>query len=394
MAGLKRTADSTLAKKVNTVVVVDAVRKYSPLSRAEVAKLTMLSPSTVSGIVSDLVRAGLVRETKGDAGSAGGRRPILLTLNAGAALAAIIDVQVARILYGIVDLAGSPVCVMKEDVDLSSPAGTVDQVLRAAARALAKMPRAGAGAAAGIGVGVPGVVDSRTGTILKSTRLRWTNLPLAARLQREFGLPVLVERDVRAAAWGERRYGHARNVTDFVYMAVGEGGFGAALVVNGKPYMGARMHAGELGHMTVDMHGERCSCGNIGCLAGVASTSIQAWKGGKGEGAERDLVEYTATGLVNLVNLLDPELVVLGGDIGGRPDFGSRVEAAAKERALLAPDQMPRVLPSQLGDMAVALGLAGLVFDRFYWNHTPADDLPEMGEGGMTGHRVQARSGL
>lgn len=385
MTDLRRAADSTLAKKVNTMLVVDAVRKYSPLSRADVAKLTMLSPSTVSGIVSDLVRAGLVTETKGTAASVGGRRPILLTLNASASLAAIIDVQVARILYAVIDLAGSPVYVMKEDADLSSPASTADQVLRAAARALAKLPRASAGAAAGIGVGVPGIVDSRTGVILKSTRLRWANFPLAARLQREFGLPVLVERDVRAAAWGERCYGHARNVSDFVYMTVGEGGFGAGLVVNGKPYTGARMHAGELGHMTVDMHGERCLCGNIGCLAGAALASIREWKAG---GADDALVEYSATGLVNLVNLLDPELVVLGGDIGGRPDFASRVEAVAKERALLAPGQMPRVLPSQLGDMGVVLGLAGLVFDRFYWSHALAQDLPEMGERGGMSYRT------
>lgn len=196
---------------------------------------------------------------------------------------------------------------------------------------------------------------------------------------------MLVERDVRAAAWGERCYGHARNVSDFVYMTVGEGGFAAGIVVNGKPYMGARMHAGELGHMTVNMHGERCSCGNIGCLAGAASASIREWKAG---GADDALVEYTATGLVSLVNLLDPELVVLGGDIGVRPDFASRVEAVAKERARLAPGQMPRVLPSQLGDMGVALGLAGLVFDRFYWSHALAQDLLEVGERGGMSYRT------
>ncbi len=387
MSDFKRTADSSLAKKVNTMLVVDCIRKYAPLSRADAARLTMLSPSTVSSIVSDLVGAGLVHERKGCPANGGGRCPILLSLNAGASFAVIIDVQVARVLSGIIDLAGNPVSVVREPLDLSSPDNAVDQVLRVTAKALARLPRTG-GAAAGIGVGIPGIVDVRTGTVAKSTRLRWNNLPLATLLQREFPLPAIVERDVRAAAWGERSYGHGRNVSDFVYLAVGEGGFGAGLVVNGKPYVGARMHAGELGHMTVDMHGERCSCGNIGCLAGVASASIQEWKGGKGEGADGQLVEYTATGLVNLVNLLDPELVVLGGDIGGRPDFASRVEAVAKERALLAPGQMPRVLPSQLADMAVAHGLAGLVFDRFYWNHAPAEDLPEMGERGAASYRT------
>ncbi|HHY33828.1 MAG TPA: ROK family transcriptional regulator [Firmicutes bacterium] len=384
MASLKRTADSTLAKKVNTMLVLDAVRKYSPLSRADVAKLTKLSPSTVSAIVSELVSAGLVTEAKGAPTGVAGRRPILLSLNAGASLAAIIDVQVTRILYGVIDLAGNPVSIMKEEADLSSPANTVDQILKAAARALSRLPRASAGAAAGIGVAVPGMVDTRTGVILRSTRLRWVNLALAQRLEREFGLPVLVERDVRAAAWGERCYGHARNVADFVYVTVGEGGFGAGLVMNGKPYVGARMHAGELGHMTVDMRGQRCSCGNIGCLAEVASSAIREWKAG---GAGDALVEYTATGLVSLINLLDPELAVLGGDIGSLPEFAARVEAVARERALLAPGQMPRVVSSQLGDMGVALGLAGLVFDKFYWGEALAHDLPAVAERATVSYR-------
>ncbi|MFZ5925775.1 MAG: ROK family transcriptional regulator [Bacillota bacterium] len=373
MPSLKRTADSSLAKKVNTMLVVDCIRKYAPLSRADVARLTMLSASTVSSIVSDLVGAGLVHERKGCPANGGGRCPILLSLNASASFAVIIDVQVPRVLSGIIDLAGNPASIVREPLDLSSPTNTVDQVLRVTAKALARLPRTG-GAAAGIGVGIPGIVDVRTGTVAKSTRLRWNNLPLATLLQREFPLPAIVERDVRAAAWGERSYGHGRNVSDFVYLAVGEGGFGAGLVMNGKPYMGARMHAGELGHTTVDIHGEQCSCGNVGCLAALASTSINSLKAG---GADDALVEYTAIGLVNLVNLLDPEIIVLGGDIGARPDFVSRVDAIAKQRALLTPGQTLRILPSQLGDMGVALGLAGLVFDNFYWNQASPEISPE-----------------
>lgn len=123
----------------------------------------------------------------------------------------------------------------------------------------------------------------------------------------------------------------------------------------------------------------------VGCLAEAPSAAIRERKAG---GADDALVEYTATGLVSLINLLDPELIVVDGDIGGRPDFASRVEAVARERALLAPGQIPRVLPSQLGDMGGALGLAGLVFDKFYWNRALAESLPDVPERVGMSYRV------
>ena len=136
----KRTADSALAKKLNRAVVIDCIEKYGALSRADIARLTMLSPSTVSSIVAELVDLGIVLESKGTAASSGGRRPILLDLNASASCAAVVDVQVSRVLYGVVDLAGKPIWTAKEEVDLSSPEATFHQVFQIVAKTLARLP--------------------------------------------------------------------------------------------------------------------------------------------------------------------------------------------------------------------------------------------------------------
>jgi predicted NBD/HSP70 family sugar kinase len=366
---LKRTADSALAKKLNRDVVIDCIRKYGTLSRADIARLTMLSPSTVSSIVAELVESGIVREQKGTAASSGGRRPIMLDLDASASCAAIIDVQVSRVLYGVIDLAGNPVWTARDKLDLTSPEDTYHQIFQIVAKTLARLPRSG-GQAAGIGVSIPGIVDTTTGTVIKSTRLRLKELPLATRLQQEFSLPSYVERDVRAAAWGERSYGLARSADDFVYVMVCEGGLGAGLILGGKPYAGARMQAGEIGHMTVDIHGKQCSCGNRGCLVTLTYPAIDEVR----RNNESDsIVDCAAIGIVNLMNLLDPELVVLGGDIGQEPQFVSQVETVVRNRMVLTPRKNVRLVPSQLGDMGIALGLAGLVFDKFYWSRVFED---------------------
>ncbi|MDD4337343.1 MAG: ROK family transcriptional regulator [Firmicutes bacterium] len=359
----KRTADSALAKKLNRAVVIDCIEKYGALSRADIARLTMLSPSTVSSIVAELVDLGIVRESKGTAASSGGRRPILLDLNSSASCAAVVDVQVSRVLYGVVDLAGKPIWTAKEEVDLSSPEATFHQVFQIVAKTLAKLPRTGA-PAAGIGVSIPGIVDTTTGTVIKSTRLKWKELPLANRLQQEFSLPVYVDRDVRAAAWGERSYGLARSADDFVYVMVGKGGLGAGLILGGRSYVGARMQAGELGHMTVDINGEECSCGNTGCLVTLTYPAIDEVR----RNNEKDpIIDCAAIGILNLMNLLDPELVVLGGDIGQEPAFVAQVEKVVQERTFLTPRKNVRLVASQLGEIGIVLGLAGLVFDKFYW---------------------------
>lgn len=193
--------------------------------------------------------------------------------------------------------------------------------------------------------------------MIRSSRLNWTNVPLGKIVSREFSVPVLIERDVRAAAYGERIFGKAKGVSSFVYVTIGKGGIGAGIVIDDNPYPGANMRAGELGHITVALGGERCSCGNAGCLG--------TFIGGDVPDIQTDtLIEYCGAGIVNLVNLIDPEMVILGGEyIDSIPGLATAIGEFVHNRVLPVPIDSLKVVPSELGPKAYLLGMASLVFN-------------------------------
>ncbi len=131
------------------------------------------------------------------------------------------------------------------------------------------------------------------------------------------------------------------------------------------------MQAGEIGHMTVDIHGKQCSCGNRGCLVTLTYPAIDEVR----RNNESDsIVDCAAIGIVNLMNLLDPELVVLGGRYRPRTSVCiTGGNGSSRSHGIDPPRKNVRLVPSQLGDMGIALGLAGLVFDKFYWSRVFED---------------------
>ncbi|MDP3920338.1 MAG: ROK family protein [Candidatus Omnitrophota bacterium] len=252
----------------------------------------------------------------------------------------------------------------------------------------------------GIGVGVPGAVNSKTGVVPRSPHMKgWQGIKLAKILKANSGLPVLLGNDANAAALAEMHFGLGKNTKDFIYITVSTG-VGGGLVVNGRLVEGANYVGGEIGHMTVVRGGNLCNCGKRGCLEAYASGTavaryveravragrrsvlaaqvkrrepLAARNVGKAIRLHNDRLaresyrvagEYLGLGLANLLNILNPSVVSLGGGVwkSAPPEFGKAMRASCKREAWPEAYRSVRILHSKLGAHVGDLGAIALGF--------------------------------
>ncbi len=264
---------------------------------------------------------------------------------------------------------------------------------------------------AGMGIGAPGPLDSKTGVVFAPPNLPgWDRVPLRDMFVEHFQIPVFVENDANAAGLGEYMFGAGRGCQDMVYMTISTG-IGGGIITGGKIVEGASGTAGELGHMTIDWHGERCNCGNIGCLERIASGTAIARKANEaisaGEGTEllafaramqlssgiqqapeepfhisartvalaagagiplaqaiiRNAAEAIGVGLVNIIHCFNPHMIVLG---GGVTQMGPLLMEPAlrivRERAMKVPREAVRIVLAELGVNAGLVGAGALIY--------------------------------
>lgn len=246
----------------------------------------------------------------------------------------------------------------------------------------------------GIGVGVPGTVDSAQAVIEHAPNLQWRRVPLRQLLEQKYQMPVLMDNDANAAAWGECWWGAARGEGDLLMVTLGTG-IGSGLVLNGAIYRGAHGSAAEMGHMVINPSGEQCGCGARGCLetvasgpalvravrsaiaAGEPSSLIQAPELGvnvifqavdQGDSLAIQLVDratrYLALALANVVNLLDPAMVVIGGGVAhAGPALFSPLQQHLDQCKIISGFPV-KVVPAQLGNTAGLAGAAAMVLHR------------------------------
>ena len=245
---------------------------------------------------------------------------------------------------------------------------------------------------------VPGTVDNDNAVVIQAPNLpSLTNFPLRAVLEKRLGWPVLLENDANAAAVGEMWLGAARGCRDVVSVTLGTG-VGGGLILDGELWRGAHGSAGEIGHSTVDpFSGLKCKCGNIGCLELFASataivrmtreglpgfpqsvlnredlTAERVYDAGR-DGDELALSvfkrfgTYLGVGLANLINIIDPEIIVIaGGAVNGWDLFARDMQREVSERAVRVTAQQVKIAAAQCGDNAGLLGAARLAFARLY----------------------------
>jgi predicted NBD/HSP70 family sugar kinase len=249
----------------NSRLVLGTIYDRGPISRAALARSTGLTRTTVSDVVSDLIRDGLTREV-GRGPSTGGKAPILLAFADDARHLVGLDLGESVFRGAIVDLRGEICSAIEVAVDDRDGNQALERVFSLVDQLLARADRP----ILGIGIGTAGLIDTTIGTVLEAVNLDWHGLPLGALLQARTGLPVYVTNDSRATALAEHVFGGQR-ASNLVVVKVGEG-IGAGLILGGRLFQGDGFGAGEIGHTTVRPDGDACRCGRLGCLETVAST--------------------------------------------------------------------------------------------------------------------------
>ena len=235
-------------KRHNRDLVLNTVFGNATVSRAEIARITGLTRTTVSQIVAGLMDEGLVREV-GVGSSRGGKSPILLSVVADSRHLIGLDLAQDRFSGALVNLRGE----IRQTLDLPVPSGDGDAALGAVYELLDGLIAAATRPLVGIGVGTPGLVDARHGVVVNAVNLNWRNLPLGQLLTDRYGLPASVLNDSQAAAIGEHTFGDGyRSDESLVVVNVGHG-IGAGIILNGQLFHGDGGGAGEIGHVAVDV---------------------------------------------------------------------------------------------------------------------------------------------
>jgi glucokinase-like ROK family protein len=395
------TADQNLVRKFNTSVVLNMLRHSAPLSRAEVATQTGLNRSTVSSIINELLANGLVQETILQSDRIG-RPGMLLELNPVGAFAVGVELGVDFILVALVDFMAN--IHWRKQVE-SDPADgqqlVLDRVYALIREALAESTRLGL-CVRGIGLGVPGLVDQAHGEVKLAPNLGWSDVPLRQLLMEQFALPVYVENEANAAALGEFYFGVGREHHDFLYLNAGVG-MGAGIIIDDKLFRGSCGYAAEVGHMIIDPQGDLCGCGKRGCWEtrvgpravvrrfqyllrqGVHSTvmettgncpsrvtfQIVADAARQSDPAALEAMHEVALdlglGIANLVNIFNPEMVVLGGALAYASEILlPDVEKTVHAYALSLPCKPLRIVASAHYTDGSVVGAAALVLDNIF----------------------------
>lgn len=374
-------------RELNRLRIVDALRTEGIASRAELARRTGLSRSTVSTLVADLQARGLVVERNGSdlSGRDGqqGRPPVLLALDPAAGAAVGVDFDHDKIRVAVSDLSRTVLAetVASCDVDhdagraLDTAADLVDGVLDEAGMDRERV--------IGVGMALAGPVDHGRGALHPSAILAgWADVDAAAEMERRLTLPVHLDNDANLGALAEVTLGAGRRARCAAFVSLSSG-IGAGIVVDGHLYRGHRGTAGELGHVLVDPQGPICRCGNRGCLETLASgpalldllsasrgerltiAEMVALARGGDPGARRvidDAGRAVGSVLAGLVNLLNPEMIVVGGDLSEAGDLLLEpLRSSLRRFALPAATEDLEVVAGALGDRANLLGALALV---------------------------------
>jgi N-acetylglucosamine repressor len=319
-------ATHQLTKQHNRDLVLRTIFAHDSISRAEVARVTHLTRTTVSDVVNGLLTEGLVEEI-GRGESIGGKSPILLSIVADSRYLIGLNLAQDKFTGAVVNLRGE----IKEFVEAPVHDDNGEKALQLVYQILDQLTRKKLKPIVGIGVGTPGLVNTREGVVVNAVNLEWQDLSLGQLLEKKYKLPVLVVNDSQAAAIGEYVYGsdHAPDENLIVVNVIH--GIGAGILINGRLFQGDGGGAGEIGHVVVQENGALCRCGQHGCLETVASARavVQQMKMGSleevflafqgGNSKSKSVIEkaghYLGASLANLIGTLNIQRIVLTGDM-------------------------------------------------------------------------------
>ncbi|MGN9783516.1 ROK family protein [Nonomuraea sp. ZG12] len=379
-------ADIADVRATNLAVVLRFVREHAPCSRADIASSTGLNKATVSSLIADLIDRRMVRET-GLTENRVGRPATMLVLDGSSYAAIGVEINVDYVCAVATDLAGERLLTWRRSfsagASVNQGVAAVAAIIRRVVNRMVKEERQ----VLGLAVALPALVDVR-GTVRIAPNLGWHDADLAgdlAKALRDPGFTIQVDNDANLGALAEQRFGAHSGADDLVYLT-GEMGVGAGVILDGRLRRGGAGYSGEIGHVQLDPDGPECRCGRRGCLEAMAGigavlrrrdpspaeieVEIEEVVRAARAGDETTLATLAAVGthlgrgVSVLANLLNPEVVILGGYyVPLAPWLLPPVRAEVADRAIAPESGGCEVVASTLGYDAAALGGAARVLD-------------------------------
>jgi predicted NBD/HSP70 family sugar kinase len=352
-------ADSRIVRQINMHSVFALLRTKKQLRVSEIAHLTGLSGATVKYLLQRLMEMRLISPV-GEGNSTGGRKPTLYALNVSESVLCGVEVRIDRITVGMLNLEGTVLWKYSEEIAKPTPSDLVRVIERIVRRGVATLAIS-MDHVIGTAVCVPGFVDDKRKTIILDINMGLKDVALGEMLQNALAMPVFVIEEANAWLLAEAEYGAIGLPENVVFLLIGSAlgrGIGGAIMLNGAILSGSRGFSGEIGHMSLDPEGPGCTCGRKGCWEALGSVSslveharpFMKESAGKGFPALlRELVTMIesedsralplferfvaiqAEGIANLIHILNPASVVIGGEIAL---FGELFMEPLRERVL------------------------------------------------------------
>lgn len=401
MKSLSKIGDQKFLQELNRTLVINTIYYHESISRIDISKITKLSQSTVSNVVETLQREGYVKEIgTGRSTKSGGRKPTLISINGSGAyivsVAIITEAFHITIQIGLFDLEFN--LVKEHEVELKVKGIKLVESIKSIIKDF--ISENSDKNILGIGVSIPTVLNDE-GVIYRGHLLELDHYPLEKELKREFEeLPVVAEQEQHAAMLGERALGTGKNIADIIYVTVGRG-IGSSIMVNSQLIKGINGAAGEIGHMSINKYGERCFCGKEGCLRLYATELAfinkikeairnemalpykiyhpvtdkirvkEVYKEAvKGDPFCRslltDLLENLSIGLSNLIHIINPERIIIGGNILKAKEIVIPYLNEKLKEIVDSPSDIVEVVEAKLGTKSSLYGAASIIHDKYF----------------------------
>lgn len=397
----KQTANLQMVKETNLALIFSLIYRHGPISRAELAQRTKMSPTTVSSLIEELLKNDIVVETGAGKTSTSGRKPIMVEINAAGCFIISCEIMGSGIQGSLFDLLCRQVDEFKYDVTDFEGLGAL--MIEAAKKIISKhkIPE---NKLLGISIGFPGLINHEECRVISSTvvPIKEDNNFCRQLGDRFNGIPVYLENESYFCAYAEKEFGIGEDVKNLIYIDINIG-IGAGIIMEGGIFRGTTGMAGEIGHISIDMNGPRCKCGNRGCLEIMASIPAMIQKivfaimsgrdtiikeitqndlnkinidvisqaVGNNDELAIEIVDEIALklafGINNVINLFNPQAVVLGGEITKIGDILlSRIREHLGSIELKPVMKKPDVKYSSLKGNAVSLGGARYALDNIF----------------------------
>jgi len=386
------TGNAKILRGINRGMILNLIREKQPISRIKIARLTGLNKSTVSSIISELLKGDLIFEQVNEDQNIG-RNPIDLFLKLGKYYIGAINIDSSLSRFAVVDIDGSVKGISSIETDSENPEKFIE---RCVSELLKLCKKYNINHLKGLGVSIAGIVDPEKLIVNFAPNLGWEEFNIGEVLKKK--LPqidnIAIGNDAKSSALAELRFGdHSLDLSNYVFLSIGQG-IGSGIVVENKLMNGEFQASGEFGHMVIFEGGEKCTCGNNGCWEAYASDrAIVNRYNAKKPGKRKHIVDFIAQdiidlaknnddvaieilkqtgyylglGIANIIKAIDPHAIIIGGKITQVWDIiYPEIIAVVKQRAYFGKKKNIKILPTSLKTLPRLMGAATLAIEKIF----------------------------